>query len=74
MPSDASDDASLETIADAIDSAVAGPKRVKGQTTEVEARSLDELLKAEDAVRRRKAARRRTGGVSFVKLIPPGTD
>jgi hypothetical protein len=51
---------------------VAGPKRVRGDEGEVEARSLTELIEL-DKYRRSRTARNRAR-VRTTKLIPPGTD
>jgi len=66
----ACDDA--DTISDAVLSAAAGPKRVKGDAGEVEQYGIAELIEAERYQRSKCASVKSNRGLRFSKLVPPG--
>lgn len=61
-----------DEITDAIEQAAQEPKRVKGDMGEVEAHPIRELIEADKYMRSKEAASKRTGGLRFTKLVPPG--
>jgi len=61
-----------DAIAAALVDAASGPKRVKGDAGEVEAHSLDDLIKADQYQRAKDAASSPHRGLRFTKLQPPG--
>jgi hypothetical protein len=52
--------------------AIMGPKRVRSDAGEVEARDIDEYLKARSLFTSGTAATRPRRGLRFTRLIPPG--
>jgi len=65
-----SDSTDLESV---IADAAAGPRRVKGDAGEVEQQPLPDLIAADKYLHQRDAAGKKTSGVRFAKLVPPGT-
>ena len=66
----ACDDA--DTISDAINAAVVGPKKVTGDAGSVEQFGLSEMIEAEKYQRSKCAATTASRGLRFTKLVPPG--
>lgn len=64
-----SDSTDLESV---IADAAAGPKRVKGDAGEVEQQPLPDLIAADKYLAAKVAAGKKTSGVRFTKLVPPG--
>jgi hypothetical protein len=62
----------LSDISDAIESAAAGPKKVKLGNQEVEQYGIDELVKAANHVAAQTAASQAHRGLRFTALVPPG--
>ena len=58
----------------ALTAALAGPRKAESETTSVEAHSLSDMIKAAEYKRKVAASRRRLGGISVTKLVPPGAD
>ena len=52
----------------------AEPKRVKGDQGEVEAQSIADQIALDKYLATKKAAKKRGGGVTFKKFVPPGAD
>lgn len=67
------DDSAADAAEAALDAAISGPRRVRGDAGEVEQHGLKDLIEA-DKYRRSKCAGRRPGlGLRFVQLKPPGS-
>jgi hypothetical protein len=62
------------TISEAINAALAGPKRVKGDAGEVEQHSIGDLIRADQYARSKCAASSPRRGIRFSKIVPPGLD
>lgn len=60
------------TISEAIEQVGKAPKRTKVKGTEVEEHSLEDLIKAEQHVASKTAAKRNHMGLRFGKIVPPG--
>lgn len=50
-----------------------GPKRAKGDAGEVEQHSLKDQIEADRYLGAKQAAQSKTRGLTFNKLVPPGT-
>ena len=61
-----------DDLHDAIAESAKGPKRVKGDSSEVEQHDLDDLIAA-DRYLASKAAAASKKGFGLTKIIPPGT-
>ncbi len=59
---------------DAICENAKGPKRVKGDSGEVEQHSLSEQIEADRYLNSRKAAKAKGLGIRISKLVPPGAN
>lgn len=68
-----SDCTDSEAASEALAAALTGPKRVKGDAGEVEQRSIDELIKADQYLAAKCASSRSGRGLRITKLIPGGT-
>lgn len=62
----------LETINDDIVTSATGPSRVIVGTEEVDARSIDEKIKAANHIAARDANSNSRSGLRFFKFVPPG--
>lgn len=51
----------------------AGPKRAQGDSGSIEQHSLSEQIEADRYLTSKAAARKRTRGLRFSKLVPPGS-
>lgn len=51
-----------------------GPAKVAGDTGSMEQHSLPDQIAADRYLESKKAAHRKGMGISFKKLVPPGTD
>jgi hypothetical protein len=52
----------------------AGPKRAKGDSAEMEQHPLPDQIAADRYLASKNATKKKGLGVSFKKLVPPGTD
>lgn len=63
-----------DTLDAAVLTAAASPRRVKTDTTEVEAHPLGDLIKAADRARALCATQNRSGGPKYRKISPGSAD
>ncbi len=61
------------TVSDKIQESATGPKRVKGDSGEVEQHSLADQIAADKHLGAKAAVSGRKLGIRFGRLIPPGT-
>lgn len=57
---------------DDIQAAAYQPRRVKGDMGEVEEHPIADVVRAEKEVAKARAGRKRTGGIGFTQMLPPG--
>ena len=62
----------VDSVREALNEAIAGPKRVRSDAGEVEARDVDEYIKAAQYLSGNSAGSRPRRGLRMTKLIPPG--
>lgn len=62
-----------DTIADTIQQNAQGPKRAKGDNTEMEQHSLPDQIAAEKFLAAKQAMKNPAKGFTRVKIVPPGT-
>ena len=62
-----------DDLHDAIVDSAKGPKRVKGDSAEVEQHDLDDLIAADKYLASKAAATSKGLGIRLTKTIPPGT-
>lgn len=63
-----------EDLQDSIRENASGPKRAKGDSAEVEQHSLPDQIAADKYLASKNATKKKGLGVTFKKLVPPGTD
>ena len=63
-----------EELEDTICQNAAGPKRAKGDSAEMEQHPLPDQIAADRYLASKNATKKKGLGVSFKKLVPPGTD
>lgn len=56
-----------------IETTASGPSSVSVDGQSVSSRGVSEMIELDRYLSQKEAARRKTGGLRFVKLIPPGT-
>lgn len=61
-----------EDLTNAISDGAEAPKRVKTNAGEAEAHPLPDLIAADRYLQAKEAAARKTSGLRFAKLVPPG--
>jgi hypothetical protein len=61
-----------DELSAAIEEAAKSPKRVQIGNQSAEMPSIDEQIKADQYLAAKRAAQRKTLGLRFVKLVPPG--
>jgi len=65
-------------VAEELDSTIrdnaSGPKRAKGDATEMEQHSLPDQIAADRYLASKAAAKKKGLGIKTTKLIPPGTE
>ena len=61
-----------QTIDEAIDKAARSPKRVQVGNQSVEQQSVDEQIKADQYLAAKQAATKKSMGLRFAKILPPG--
>lgn len=64
-------DAAAE-FADQLSAALSAPKRVKGDAGEVEQHSISDMIKADQYLAAKCAAKSPRRGLRFTRMIPPG--
>ena len=62
-----------DTITDAIATNATGPRRVRTDDLDVEARSLRELIEADQYLTHKESGARGPFAIRFTKMLPPGT-
>lgn len=63
-----------DDLSQQIEDAATGPARVVSDGTDVTARPIKDLIEADKYLAaKRAAAKSKTGGIRFAKVIPPGT-
>ena len=62
-----------DDLKDAIKKNAEGPKRVKGDSAEVEQHDLDEQIAADRYLASKAAASSKGLGIKLTKTVPPGT-
>ena len=63
-----------DSVEDSIRSNATSPKRVKGDSGEVEQHPLGDLLDAVRFLNSQKAANAKRLGIRITKIVPPGTE
>jgi hypothetical protein len=63
-----------ENLDDTIRENASGPKRAKGDSTEMEQHSLPDQIAADRYLASKNAAKKKGLGIKTSKLVPPGTD
>ena len=63
-----------EDLEDAIKTNAAGPKRARGDSSEMEQHSLPDQIAADRYVASKNAVKKKGLGAIVRKLVPPGTD
>lgn len=63
-----------ENLEDQIRENAAGPKRAKGDSTEMEQHPLPDQIAADRYLASKDAVKRKGLGAVFKKLVPPGAD
>lgn len=64
----------MDEIEDNLRQNAAGPKRAKGDSAEMEQHPLPDQIAADRYLASKNATKKKGLGVSFKKLVPPGTD
>ena len=62
-----------DDLHDAISENAKGPKRVRGDSSEVEQHDLDDLIAADKYLASKAAATSKGLGIRLTKTVPPGT-
>jgi len=63
-----------ENLDDSIRENAAGPKRAKGDSSEVEQHSLPDQIAADKYLASKQASRKKGLGIALKKLSPPGSE
>ncbi len=63
-----------DDLEDTIRENAGGPKRAKGDSTEMEQHSLPDQIAADRYLASKAAAKKQGLGIKITKLVPPGTD
>jgi hypothetical protein len=63
-----------DELKDAIEQNAAGPKRAKGDSSEMEQHPLPDQIAADRYLSSKEAAKKKGLGIAMKKLVPPGTD
>ena len=64
----------MADLEDTIKENATGPKRAKGDSTEMEQHSLPDQIAADRYLASKNAAKKKGLGIKVTKLVPPGTD
>ena len=64
----------MAELEDTIKENATGPKRAKGDSTEMEQHSLPDQIAADRYLASKNAAKKKGLGIKITKLVPPGTD
>jgi hypothetical protein len=64
----------MADLEDTIKENATGPKRAKGDSTEMEQHSLPDQIAADRYLASKNAAKKKGLGIKTTKLVPPGTD
>jgi len=59
---------------DVIEDAASGPKEAKGDMGSFTTHSLADLIKADEYLTNKRAAKKKGLGIRFTKIIPPGSE
>ncbi len=63
-----------EELKDKIQENASGPKRARGDSGEIEQHDLKDQIEADRYLASKAAAKNKTLGIRFAKLVPPGAD
>ena len=64
----------MADLEDTIKENATGPKRAKGDSTEMEQHSLPDQIVADRYLASKNSAKKKGLGIKTTKLVPPGTD